>query len=488
MATAIETSRGMATPMGFVNTETRVGDEVIVPGLAKDLAAFYDKTDSEEDRAKALELLTSLRLGQEINGYNPPPRPVTAAPAYGRSDTYIMNPYQTTYTRDYPLKAQNSTVAYRPMTSQGFVASHDLGGDIGDTTYDQQYHDKPIRPATPKRSGSSSGNRNNKPHPLESFMVWKFPSKALPEDQKSPWSEELTDDMINQVHKRLCSSTYQTDYLGIPQGFQVKSAYNLPPDWKADIPYTLDSVARYSYQRPNQQTELKLPTNRYGSNTKKQYAVTGTIPTASARYNHIKQRTTYDRHYNDNASCVVQQIRDIGRKLGAEALRKYYEKATGEEKEIAGKLLGAYGGVAPPSAPLMRPSSRKSQRSEVPPVSTPSSFRSKTPSTPGTVNSDSKPPIFRLTQEKHIGINKPRGNYAETPKKSSRTPAATPVTNFNNASPTPGKVSKPPSRGSKTPCTPVSNFEFTIPAHAPKPPDTPQSLPINVFSPRLDLQ
>ena len=49
-------------------------------------------------------------------------------------------------------------------------------------------------------------------------MVWRFPSKAKPEQDNSPWSEQVTDEMIGQVHKRLCQSTYQSDYLGIPQG------------------------------------------------------------------------------------------------------------------------------------------------------------------------------------------------------------------------------------------------------------------------------
>ena len=49
-------------------------------------------------------------------------------------------------------------------------------------------------------------------------MVWKFPRRAAGEQQGSKWNEELTDQMINQVHKRLCQSTYKTDYMGIPQG------------------------------------------------------------------------------------------------------------------------------------------------------------------------------------------------------------------------------------------------------------------------------
>ncbi|XP_069130196.1 uncharacterized protein [Argopecten irradians] len=332
MATDIDTglnmmnSYAMYPDMAPVYGEPRVGENVITQGLTKDLEEFYDKTESSADREKALQLLTNLKFGQEIRNYNqyPVERPHTAMPTYaGR------NPYQTTYTKDYPHK-ESSVTAVRPMSSQGFAASHDLNGPIGATTYHNDFTPVPQRPASPVRSGTASGSRNNKPHPLQSFMVWKFPSRARAEQKESPWSEELTDDMIKQVHKRLCQSTYQSDYLGIPQGFQVKTAYNLPPDWKANIPYTLDSVARYSFQTPSQQDELRLPASRYGSNKKKQVVASGTIPTASNRYMHIKQRTTYDRHFNDNSPAVVTQIQESGKKIGAEVLRKHLEKTEGE--------------------------------------------------------------------------------------------------------------------------------------------------------------
>lgn len=71
-------------------------------------------------------------------------------------------------------------------------------------------------------------------------------------------------------------------------GFQLKSAYTLPPDWKADIPYTLDSVARYSYQNPSQPEKLKLPISRYGSNKKKSMAVNGTSKYALSKYAILK--------------------------------------------------------------------------------------------------------------------------------------------------------------------------------------------------------
>ena len=63
------------------------------------------------------------------------------------------------------------------------------------------------------------------------------------------------------------------------------------------------------------------------------------VPTASARHMHIRSRTTYDRHYNDNADAVTQQIRELGYKLGAEALRRYYDKATGEGSKTSFYLL-----------------------------------------------------------------------------------------------------------------------------------------------------
>lgn len=59
------------------------------------------------------------------------------------------------------------------------------------------------------------------------------------------------------------------------------------------------------------------------------------VPTASSRFYHIKGRTTYDRHYNDNADNVVTQIREVGQKLGQEALQKYLEKTEGQGRYLS---------------------------------------------------------------------------------------------------------------------------------------------------------
>ena len=70
---------------------------------------------------------------------------------------------------------------------------------------------------------------------------------------------------------------YNTLHLSVTSsGFELKSAYSLPPDWKENIPYTLDSVQRYCYQNQTNPEQLQLPTNRYGSNTKKHIPASGT--------------------------------------------------------------------------------------------------------------------------------------------------------------------------------------------------------------------
>ena len=50
---------------------------------------------------------------------------------------------------------------------------------------------------------------------------------------------------------------------------------NLPEDWKAKVPYTLDSCVRYNYQVPNQQPILKGNNTRYGCNRTKKIPALG---------------------------------------------------------------------------------------------------------------------------------------------------------------------------------------------------------------------
>lgn len=325
---------------------------MLSPQFLKQLESYYDKAGIQ-DKAKCLELITSVKLGQELRQQvKATPRPKTAMPAFGYTDTSNLSPYKTHYTKEYPPKLDEGVTAIRPQTSDGYATQVPNFEHPGGTIYEGTYYNKQFqRPATPERAGSSSGNRNNRPHPAKAFMVWQFPRKNRYHKEPEHVDASLTNQKLNEITKRLCSSVYQNDYLGIPQGFQVKSAFRLPSDWKDNVPYGMESNQRETYQQPYQQPELVVPTTRYGANTKKPLASVAVVPTANRRLFGVNKRTTYDRHFNDNATMNVEQIRDVGRKLGAEALLKHYQQNTGGDKDLIGNLLNEYGGPPSPSAP-----------------------------------------------------------------------------------------------------------------------------------------
>ncbi|CAL1541209.1 unnamed protein product [Lymnaea stagnalis] len=373
--------------MDVINTETRLGDDVLSPVFLKELEHYYDKADVK-DKAKCLELITSVSLGEELRQQvKGTRRPKTSMPAFGHRSEPLMGPYHTTYERDYPPKTDDGIWAIRPMTSQGYATTVPKSQPPGPTTYDVEFCNKYQRPASPERAGTASGNRNNRPHPPQSFMVWRFPRKNKYNlDPLERPSEELTNEKLNQITKRLCHSVYQNDYLGIPQGFQVKSAFNLPPDWKDSVPYGMESNQRQSYQLPFQQRELLLPTSRYGSNDKKDISAVAAIPTANKRIIGLNGRTTYDRHYNDNAGPVIEQIREVGKKLGVEALKKHYERSTGQDRELIGKLLKEYSALPSPVPPTYSrpvcPTPHINQRTHSVSNRTPSPPQRASPATP----------------------------------------------------------------------------------------------------------
>lgn len=147
------------------------------------------------------------------------------------------------------------------------------------------------------------------------------------------------------------------------------------------------------------------------------------------------------------------------------------------EKDTANRLLNAYqrgDGLSP------RPPARMSARSEVPPVSTPSSFKSR-PRTPSSARSETKPAPHPFYQQKHIQVNKPRGKYLDLRHSSRSTPSATPVTSFKYT-----KRESTSASGIKTPPQ-VTDFDINVALHALQNPDTPKSLPINCFSPGYNL-
>ena len=151
--------------------------------------------------------------------------------------------YETSNMRDYQglsgIPAQNA----RPGTSNFHTNTK-----TEDTKYSEDFGWKTVDRDNPHRAGSASGQRKNNPHPLETFMVWKFPDKILESDHaiKESLLKELCEDKIR--------STYQVDYMGLNQG--EETTFRQPENFVTHVqkhipPKTLNSTVRVDYQSPN---------------------------------------------------------------------------------------------------------------------------------------------------------------------------------------------------------------------------------------------
>ena len=68
----------------------------------------------------------------------------------------------------------------------------------------------------------------------QSFMVWRFP-KHVPKDQQL-YPGEITDQMMEEILRDKCKSTYQSDYLGVPQGTYRNKSVTF---WSICLPFIL---------------------------------------------------------------------------------------------------------------------------------------------------------------------------------------------------------------------------------------------------------
>ena len=53
-------------------------------------------------------------------------------------------------------------------------------------------------------------------------MVWKLGPTPQREQPGSEWGAPISDDLLDQVMRGKLRSTYQADYLGVPQGKRKK--------------------------------------------------------------------------------------------------------------------------------------------------------------------------------------------------------------------------------------------------------------------------
>ncbi|XP_033632123.1 testis-expressed protein 26-like [Asterias rubens] len=352
-------------PNSGVKYVTKFDHDSLTKGFSRDLQQFYGKAN-EQDKRRCLELLATLHIGEDLSkksAVRKPTRPKdtklqrpkTAMASFGRASTpQKVKRTVTSYRRDYPGIIAPSAPPARPRSTDGlYQNSYDLDGPIGTPTYNKEFSNKGFCRPDLIRTGTSSGDRRNNPHPFESFMVWRFP-KHVPKDQQL-YPGEITDQMMEEILRDKCKSTYQSDYLGVPQGYQMKSAFDDYVDWREKIPYSLASSTRFSYQYPKQQDPLRGNNSRYGCNKGKNLKATGIVPLASTHQMNLRRHTTYDRFFNKPFRPGMVQV---SKALEAGKLGEYLQTATDKERDVLNKMLESMAKTGPPRPPSSSGSSR----------------------------------------------------------------------------------------------------------------------------------
>ncbi|XP_067102323.1 testis-expressed protein 26-like [Osmerus mordax] len=251
------------------------------------------------------------------------------------------DPYETSQKRDFIYRPNSSTQVIRPTTTKAFRNPYSLCGPVGSTVYNQDFHWKPVCKPDCIRTGSSSGNRRNNPHPSQSFMVWRLPkgSKQLAADGQSQWKNPPSEEELRNTLTAQYRSTYRTDFLGVPQGYHRNQTILAPLSCKQQAPYSIQTEMRHNYQEPRQKSALQGNMSRYGCNALHEVAPRGIVPTVvhSHIYNqeNAAQLTTYDRHFGGKTT-------DVTTVLGAlqpQDLQQFYKLLPERDKEVVQTFL-----------------------------------------------------------------------------------------------------------------------------------------------------
>ncbi|KAM4701324.1 testis-expressed protein 26 [Discoglossus pictus] len=331
---------------------TQLNGDILKPQFVEQLSYLKEKSKSSAEKNKCDHLATCLLLSSKLNTNTKhvtttdtaPRRPKTAMAALGGN---IWDPYQTTMNREFTNKGSSPTQAVRPKTSKGYRNPYYISDPVGMSYYSDEFSWKLYSKAEPIRAATASGARCNNPIPNQTFMVWRLPreEKKISSDSRSPWMKQPTIEEVQRAMKAQYCSTYKEDYVGTPQGFQVKYAINVPPSWKTEIPRPLDTESRFNYQIQPHAPEFMDFTRKYGCYSNRHLPAKGTVPTVT--YSHIqnqenrKHLTTYQRHYGKE----YVDLSVLASSLDPDELRKYLKSVTKEERRVLEGFLRAATGT-----------------------------------------------------------------------------------------------------------------------------------------------
>ncbi|CAH2225125.1 Hypothetical predicted protein [Pelobates cultripes] len=326
---------------------TQLNGDILKPKFMEQLSYLKERSNSATDKQKCDHLSKCLHLSSTLQGTKhpsvrdkTPTRPKTAMATLGGN---MWNPYETSVNRDYFHRIGPPTQARRPKTSNGYRNPYHLTDPIGMSIYTDDFCFKPYSKPDLIRTATASGSRSHNPNPNKKpdFIAWRLPreQKHILLGTHSSSKKPPTDEEMQRTMKAQFCSTYKGDYLGIPQGYQVKYAINPPPDWKKEIPRPLDTESRFNYQVQPHPPELRDFTHKYGCYSNLHVPAKGVVPTVV--YSHIqnqenkKQLTTYQRHFGKEYVNVLA----LTNSLDPEDLKLYLRSVPSEERRILERFL-----------------------------------------------------------------------------------------------------------------------------------------------------
>ncbi|XP_041850934.1 LOW QUALITY PROTEIN: testis-expressed protein 26-like [Melanotaenia boesemani] len=130
------------------------------------------------------------------------------------------DPYETSHRKQFvhhPNPAPE--ILLRPM-STSIIDSYSQSAPTGSTVYSKEFGWKPASKPECIRTGTTSAQRRNNPHPSQNFMVWRLPRDPPPsnDDLTLPCKCSPSEGEIHKALKAQYCSTYTCDFMGMPQG------------------------------------------------------------------------------------------------------------------------------------------------------------------------------------------------------------------------------------------------------------------------------
>ncbi|MCJ8740335.1 hypothetical protein PDJAM_G00057720 [Pangasius djambal] len=235
-------------------------------------------------------------------------------------DDRKWDPYETSQKRDFVSRPSSPSPVLRPATSRTY-RNPAMADPIGVTAYSEDFCWKP--PSKPEciRTGTASGNRRNNPHPSQGFMVWRLPS-GLKLCENPPPEDEVKNALSAQY-----TSTYRTDFLGIPQGIMMNRRVLDPVQSISKVPQCIQTEMRYNYRKPVQRPEFQ-------GNISHREAPKGIVPTVVAKHitnqESMKPLTTYDRHFGGKSTDFASVLSS----LQPEELQNFYKHLPEKKKMV----------------------------------------------------------------------------------------------------------------------------------------------------------